>query len=228
MTTFDDATGLMAFWVDIDAEDVPGFQEWHNCEHMPERLSIPGFLRGRRYRADTGAAHFLKLYETLTPDVLSSEAYLAALNAPTDWTRAALTLFRNPVRNVYRLVGAKGRAGRFCAPWLTALRFNLRREPDAEALADWLAAMAAADGIERAQLWAVDEAISGIQTSERRIYGGGPGQQQYLALVESCVPHPAADDALSRGDRAAPALATRQDETPGRYWLEIFHEAPGP
>ena len=31
-----------------------------------------------------------------------------------------------------------------------------------------------------------DEDISNIMTPERNIYGGGPGQQQYLAMVE-CV-----------------------------------------
>ncbi len=43
-----DATGLMIIWADIDLNYVLRFQEWHNCEHVPERMSIPGFLRGRR------------------------------------------------------------------------------------------------------------------------------------------------------------------------------------
>jgi hypothetical protein len=28
--------GLMAFWSDIDAEYVLRYQQWHNCEHIPE------------------------------------------------------------------------------------------------------------------------------------------------------------------------------------------------
>jgi hypothetical protein len=42
--------GLMVFWADIDADYLPRFQEWHNTEHIPERISIPGFNVGRRYR----------------------------------------------------------------------------------------------------------------------------------------------------------------------------------
>lgn len=224
MTTFRDARGLMAFWSDIDEDYVLRYQEWHNCEHVPERVSIPGFLRGRRYRHAAGGPHFLMMYETRDTGVLSSDAYLAALNRPTDWTREALTHFRNPVRNIYTRLDARGQAGPFCAPWLMAVRFNCG---DLAGAGDWLAEMVAQAGIDRAQLWAVDEAVSGIQTSERKIYGGGPGEQQYLLLIEASAPHPAASRALDAADRVAQALAGRQDAIPGLYWLETFHEAPG-
>lgn len=223
MAGFADATGLMAFWSDIDDDYVLRYQEWHNCEHVPERVAIPGFLRGRRYRDGSGAAHFLMMYETAATSVLSSDAYLAALNAPTDWTREALTHFRNPVRNIYSLLAGAGAPGAFCAPWLTALRFNA---PDVEAAQGWVAAIASADGIDRAQLWAVDEAVSGIQTSERKIYGGGPGEQQYLLLIEATCPGATTETALQAADRATPGMTSRTDVIPGQYWLEIFHEAP--
>lgn len=223
MTGFADATGLMAFWSDIDDDYVLRYQEWHNCEHVPERVAIPGFLRGRRYRDAAGGAHFLMMYETAATSVLASDAYLAALNTPTDWTRQALTHFRNPVRNIYARAAQAGGPGAFCAPWLTALRFNAASIAGADG---WLGGIASADGIDRVQLWAVDEAVSGIQTSERKIYGGGPGEQQYLLLIEAAAPHPAAQAALTAADAAAPALADRRNAIEGRYWLEIFHEAP--
>ncbi|MGR3311815.1 DUF4286 family protein [Roseovarius indicus] len=224
MTRVTDATGLMAFWADIEPGYVLRYQEWHNCEHVPERVSIPGFLRGRRYRAEDGTPHFLMMYETEAPEVLSSDAYLAALNAPTDWTREALTYFRHPTRNIYRRVEAAGRELRFCAPWLISLQFNRDEAPGGADVAPWLAAMAEAPGIGRVQLWAVDEAVSGIQTSERKIYGGGPGEQKYLLLVEAEAPHPSASEALAAADAAAPAMGARKNEVPGRFWLEIAHE----
>ena len=58
MAGFADATGLMAFWSDIDDDYVLRYQEWHNCEHVPERVAIPGFLRGRRYRDSSGGGAF--------------------------------------------------------------------------------------------------------------------------------------------------------------------------
>ena len=35
--------GLLAFWADIDQDYVLGFQQWHNCEHMRERLRACGW-----------------------------------------------------------------------------------------------------------------------------------------------------------------------------------------
>ncbi len=226
MTGVADATGLMAFWSDIDADYVLRFQEWHNCEHIPERVSIPGFLRGRRYRAEDGSPHFLMMYETQTPEVLSSDAYLAALNAPTEWTREALTHFRQPTRNIYRRLGATGVEGGFCAPWLTALRFNREGGMATSLVPGWLDAIAMAPEIGRVGLWAVDEAVSGIQTSERKIYGGGPGEQQFLLLIETRTPHDVWREALSAADAAVPPAAERQHASFGRYWLEMFHLAP--
>ena len=50
--------GLMGMWADIDGKDLLRFQEWHNCEHIPERISVPGFNTGRRYRGMDGAPTF--------------------------------------------------------------------------------------------------------------------------------------------------------------------------
>jgi len=223
MTRLSDATGLMAFWADIDADYLLQFQEWHTCEHVPERVSIPGFLRGRRYRAGDGSPHFLMMYETETPEVLASDANLAALNAPTGWTREALTHFRAPSRNIYSRVASAGAGGAFTAPWVTSLRFNGATGAGAGA---WVSAIAARPGVTRAQLWAVDERVSGIPTSERKIYGGGPGEQQFLLLIEAGVPGTAGTDALALADDAVRVMAGRRDQIIGKYWLEAFHTAP--
>lgn len=223
MADISDCTGLMAFWADIDADYLLRFQEWHNCEHVPERVLIPGFLRGRRYRAKDGSPHFLMMYETQTPDVLASAPYLAALNAPTEWTREALTHFRKPSRNIYRKVAAAGTEGAFTAPWMTSVRFNGAASADTE---DWMAAIAEQPGVTRAQLWAVDEHVSGIQTSERKIYGGGPGEQQFLLLIEADGPGATGAEALTVADETVVGVADRQHQILGQYWLEVFHNAP--
>ena len=223
MNMLSEAKGLMAFWADIDADYLLRYQEWHTCEHVPERVSIPGFLRGRRYRVADGSPHFLMMYETRTPDVLASDAYLAALNAPTDWTREALTHFRNPSRNIYRQVATAGIEGAFAAPWLTSLRFNRPGNLDGS---KWVSAIADRHGILRAQLWEVDEQVSGIQTSERKIYGGGPGEQQYLLLVEAETPGGCGSDALDFADALMPEVAERRNQILGSYWLEAHHNAP--
>jgi len=51
--------GMMAFWTDISEKYILRFQEWHNCEHMIERTSIPGFMVGREVSADRRRADVL-------------------------------------------------------------------------------------------------------------------------------------------------------------------------
>ena len=43
--------GAVAIWHDLLPAGRDDFHEWHNREHMPERVAIPGFRRGRRYIA---------------------------------------------------------------------------------------------------------------------------------------------------------------------------------
>ncbi|MDA1099055.1 MAG: hypothetical protein O2967_08715 [Proteobacteria bacterium] len=217
--------GLMAFWADIDEAYTLRFQEWHNCEHIPERISIPGFNAGRRYRGIDAAPNFLMFYETDSASVFASAAYMARLNDPTPWTRDSLTYFRNPMRNIYGLRAEAGRVAPMEAPYIHLFRFNL----DAEAVpwlgAAWLPAVTALEEVHRGRIFQVDEEISSIMTSERRIYGGGPGQQEFLAMFETTQPHASQLPSWQRAEAACPDnvkhLARRRDLFIESFWLEI-------
>lgn len=212
--------GLMAFWADIAPDYVLRYQEWHNCEHVPERVNIPGFLRGRRYRERSGEPSFLMFYETETPAVLGSDAYLAALNNPTPWTREALQYFRNPARNIYSLIADRGAPQLNPAPYAFTSRFNLDAASEEKVLASycdrWLPALAGAEGVVRARLYRVDEDATSIVTSERKIYGGGLGGQRYLALVESLQPISSKTESCLAGEDEA-----RRDRFDNSCWLEF-------
>lgn len=214
------ALGFMGFWADIDAEYELRYQEWHNCEHMPERVGIPGFIEGRRYRAVHGSPRFFMCYVTEGPEVLGSAVYLAALNRPTPWTSEALTHFRNPVRSLYRNHCRVGFAGGY-APYILQRRFD--HKADAATLAEMVRAAVAQDtsgvlsGTLSGGLYEVDEAISGIMTAERRIYSGGPGRQQYLFTIEALD----RDQAEAAGRRLDALVGDGASEiNPGLYWLE--------
>lgn len=217
--------GLMAFWADIDPDYVLRYQQWHNCEHIPERVSISGFREGRRYRAVSDAPHFLMFYETETTNVLASDAYMAALNAPTDWTREALTHFRNAVRSIYSCIAVAGAHGPFAAPYVVSLRFDLPDGSEEQYVSRWIKAVAATKNVERVRLYRADAAVGSIVTSERKIYGGGPGKQVYLALIEQTLPPSEGQDAIALGDSALHIPFVRTNEELGRYWLEIAHKA---
>ena len=223
--------GLMAFWASFESQDLTRYVEWHNCEHMAERVSIPGFITGRRYRVDGVVGRFLQYYETITSSVLGSDPYLEALNNPTPWTKKALTWFRDPVRNIYELIGSCGEQTMFAAPYLSALRFNLEDNQDEDLLPEysekWLAALCELPNVTRARLYRVDETISKIMTSERKIYSGGPGAQRYLAFVEITKPINQTDDLIAMAsDQVFPSGHGRVDEYVDQTWLDFGLDWP--
>src|SRR5215468_7050733 len=92
--------GVLAIWNGIALEAEEDFVAWHVREHIPERVGLPGFLRGRRYVALDGFPKYFNFYETVTADDLSSAAYRARLDAPTEWTRKVVAQFRDTSRTI--------------------------------------------------------------------------------------------------------------------------------
>lgn len=57
----------IAMWWDVAPTHRAEFEDWHSHEHFPERLSIPGFLRGSRWSSTTeGEGFFGELYTFVT------------------------------------------------------------------------------------------------------------------------------------------------------------------
>jgi hypothetical protein len=67
---------------------------------MPERLAIPGFLRGTRWVALSGEPSYFVLYEVAQLATLTGGAYLDRLNNPTPWSRKMMPHHRNMVRSL--------------------------------------------------------------------------------------------------------------------------------
>jgi hypothetical protein len=98
----------LAIWLAVEPAAEADFNEWYARQHMPERLSVPGFLRGRRYAASGGSLPYFTLYEVDGAAVLSSAPYLERLNTPTEWTRRVLPRWPRMIRNAYGRVAATG------------------------------------------------------------------------------------------------------------------------
>ncbi len=105
-------TGILSVWNEYPAEDAVFYERWYMTEHFPERLGVPGFLRGRRYRAIDADRTYFTFYDLESPEVLFSEAYYARLNDPTAWTQKIMTrwsaMFRTACRRVARAGTATG------------------------------------------------------------------------------------------------------------------------
>lgn len=78
------AAMLLSF--DVVAEAIAEHDHWHTQEHLPERLSIPGFVRGTRWVALAGQPRYFVMYEVEQLATLTSAAYLERLNHPSPWT----------------------------------------------------------------------------------------------------------------------------------------------
>jgi len=104
---------VLAVWCDIDPDNDAEFNNWYTHQHLPERVGVPGFLRGRRWGVPKGASHgkgaeYFTLYEIDTLDTLVSKPYLERLDHPTDWTKRTVPWFRNSNRTACKITASQG------------------------------------------------------------------------------------------------------------------------
>ena len=98
----------VAMWWDMAPANRAEFEDWHSHEHFPERMSIPGFMRGSRWASAEGTDGFFVLYELATYETLTSSHYLARLNNPTPWSTKMMPHHRNMVRSQCRIIDTHG------------------------------------------------------------------------------------------------------------------------
>ena len=166
-------SGVIAIWNDITEEGRANFYEWHDREHIPERVGIPGFRRGRRYIALSGTPEYFTLYEVKDKSVLTGADYLARLNSPTEWTSRSVQHFRNTSRS---LCDVELSLGAGSGGFIGTIRFDCEPVHDAEILnrisrsiiGCASAFTAPAPAICAAHICRADESASNVQTAEQR------------------------------------------------------------
>jgi hypothetical protein len=185
----------LGIWMDVDAGALDDFNAWYREQHIPERLGVPGFLRARRYEATGGGPAYFTLYETESAAVLSSAAYLARLNAPTDWTRRVLAAIRTMIRNAYRLVAASPEPASPATRLLTVrVQPHSGRGPYVRGwlASDAVATVGALDGVAGVGVYESDTSGTSVMTEERKLVGADvKAAPPFLALCE-LHPHAAA------------------------------------
>jgi hypothetical protein len=154
-------------WNDVAQEGREQFYEWHDKEHMQERLALPGFHRGRRFISVGHSPEWLTMYEALDVRALVSREYLARLNAPTPATASALKHFRNTSRAVCRVVKSIGPS---TGGHVLALRLNVAAK-QADAMSrylcdDLLPRALARHGVVACHLFTADSPASYVNTAE--------------------------------------------------------------
>lgn len=211
-------TGAVAIWHDIASEGRDMFYDWHGTEHMPERLGIPGFRRGRRYIAIDADLEFFNLYEAVSDAVLRGDDYRSRLNNPTPWTVKTVRHFRSVARSICRVEASIGRAEGGLA---ATLRYDV---PDADeavvvaALKAGLPQLLKTAGVAGAHLLIADREASGEKTTEQKARGGTNLVPRHILIVEGWGDEKPFLAAVKRG---VAALGVTASGILGFYRLQI-------
>lgn len=212
--------GVLAIWNGIEPGHDAEFLRWHVNEHIPERLSVPGFRRARRYVAHRADPAYFNFYEVDAPSVLTSGSYLARLNDPTPRTQATVPHFRQTSRTLCRVVASIGHGiGRamVTVPLMGAVT------PALGALAAELAAdedVCAAHLLERAEAPAAP-------TREQQMRNHPDEEVAAILLIEGPDPHAlwTAAERLA-GDAAIEAASGAPPQRRGLYLLDFLMDCP--
>jgi len=204
---------LLSF--DVEAEAIAEHDDWHTREHLPERLSIPGFLRGTRWVAFEGRPRYLVLYEVASLAALTSGTYLERLNHPSPWTAKLMPHYRGMRRGLCAVTSSHGLG---LGGMATLLRF--RSAPDAATTMrrwlheDVLPRLPSRRGIGSAHL--LEATTAPAMTNEQRIRGADAPVDWALLLTAYAEP---ALGALAHDELGAAQLQSRgaEDVVEARY-----------
>lgn len=205
---------VIAIWNGIEPAVRADFAAWHDNEHVPERVAIPGFLRGRRYVAvdQTTVPAFFTLYEVADFAVIEGREYRERLDHPTTATRRVTACFRDTMRALARVVESHGPG---VGGTLLTVRFPADEGAN-DALRCLVRKAAGAPGVTGAHFCVTDRIASGVRSAEsagRHDIGEPPGGFVLLEGhdAESLAPFATL---LARGDSDALRV--------GRYRLEYL------
>lgn len=203
--------GILAIWNDCETGFEDEYERWYTQDHLPERVGVAGFRFGRRYEAVAAEQRYFTFYETESPAVLATPAYLDLLDQQSEWTARVMPHFRDMSRTVCQEIARRGIIAGACAVTLRhpaslpdALIGELAARPEVLCLRHW---RAMADGGPR-------------DTEETRARGGPDATIGEALVIET------AREAAARA--IAGTLAVEGGET-GIYRLlcQLNHEDVG-
>jgi hypothetical protein len=177
--------GFMAIWSDVGPGDFDFYHDWLLKEHFPERVGIPGFIAARVFRRQAGADfQFFIIYETESPQVLASAAYVARLNNPTPMTQQVMPKLKNFVRGAGRVAQTSGVCGGGAA---RVLRFEQSHAllNDAAPRNTLFEKINEMDRVLAVRLFEVDTAATTIQTEEKKIRTSREEIYSQLLVIEA-------------------------------------------
>ena len=199
-------TGVLAIWNDCAPGHEAAYEAWYMREHFPERLSLPGFRRGRRYVAIRPGPEYFTYYETDTPEALATADYLDRVEDPTPMTHQIMSsVFLNMNRTVCRVVDRIGHAR-----GSHAVVLRMMEAPPLANMKALLAELRGHDGIARAEAWVGITKDQSADNAESRLRGGDESTAACL-FVETLTE--------AEAERVLGIISARQSGLAGIYRL---------
>jgi hypothetical protein len=161
------ARGVLAIWNDRRPGTETEYEAWYRGEHLPERLSIPGFRAAWRYRVVEGEPEYFTFYDTTTPEILFSEPYLRRVESPTELTRRIMSgIFTNATRALLTRVA---RWGMLRGVFAVSVRFDSKPNGSLESR---LRTIASRDDALSTELWTLTRPNApAVLSAEQRLRG---------------------------------------------------------
>jgi hypothetical protein len=194
----------VAMWWDMAPVHRAEFEDWHSHEHFPERMGIPGFLRGSRWASADGGEGFFILYELQAYETLTSPAYFARLNDPTPWSVKMMPRHRNMVRSQCQVIESHG--GGIAGHVLTIRLSPAPQQAEAlhRHLRRLLSQLPQRPGVTAAHLLQT-QTPQAASTTEQKIRGGADGVADWIVLAAGYDTQALLD--LTAGELSASAMS---------------------
>ncbi len=162
---------VLVNWGGIVEDKEIEYNEWHSKEHMPERISLPGFFRGLRAVGISGTHlnhKYFMMYEAERKEVFTSRKYLERLNNPTEWTKKILSNYLCPSRTICSVISSKSTG---IGVYLSTIRFlseNLPNKHHVENLKSFTPKILKLSGITGMHVILGDSSYGQMNTEEKK------------------------------------------------------------
>lgn len=175
---------VLAIWNGIENDAESEFLNWHVHEHIPERVALPGFQRGRRYVAVDGHPKFFNFYEANHIGDFASKDYQSSLNSPSDWTSAVVRNFSDTSRTVCEVVRSLGQGEGVFVETIQLSKAETGKDLLAELVAGTLPAIANMHGVVGVHLLKGQGNVGRQATAETKLRNGPDANADIILLLE--------------------------------------------
>ena len=182
--------GALLNWGGVLPKHDFDYNLWHSLEHMPERMSVKGFLRAFRCIGIDGTNvndKYFMMYDVKNKDILSSQQYLNRLNNPTEWTSKILCKYIYPSRAICEVIKTKSLSSGLSGFFIT-VRY-LSQNNDIEKFYNISDEIMSKNGIISIHCFQSDKEISLLKTKEKiiRSFQGNDDEIIDYAVIIECL-----------------------------------------